>query len=65
MGQFSLADIALVPSALRLKAHCSVSENFPLTRVWIQRLLERPHVQEWLTEAYALEPIYFEGFYSR
>ncbi|WP_064791971.1 glutathione S-transferase family protein [Shewanella woodyi] len=64
VGEFSLADIALVPSVLRLKAHHSVSENFPLTREWIQRLLERPHIQEWLTEAYALEPIYCEGYYS-
>ena len=64
VGPFSLADIALVPSALRLKAHCPVSNKFPLTRDWLKRLLERPHVQEWLTEAYALEPIYCEGYYS-
>jgi len=64
VGQFSLADIALVPSVLRLKSHCAVSEKFPLTKEWIQRLLDRPHVKEWLTEAYALEPIYCEGYYS-
>jgi len=63
-GQFSLADIALVPSVLRLTSHCAVSEKFPLTKEWVQRLLERPYVQEWLTEAYALEPIYCEGYYS-
>jgi glutathione S-transferase len=63
-GQFSLADIALIPSVLRLKSHCSISDKFPLTREWAQRLLERPHVQEWLTEAYALDPIYCEGYYS-
>lgn len=64
VGQFSLADIALVPSVLRLKSHCSVSDRFPLTRAWMNRLLVRPHVQEWLTEAYALDPIYCEGYYS-
>lgn len=64
VGQFSLADIALVPSVLRLKAHYSVSEKFPLTQEWMQRLLDRPHVQEWLIEAYALEPIYCEGYFS-
>ena len=63
-GQFSLADIALIPSVIRLTAHCSVSEKFPLTGDWIQRLLERPHVKEWLTEAYALEPIYLEGYFN-
>lgn len=64
VGDFSLADIALVPSVIRLKAHCPVSEKFPLTKLWMTRLLERPHVQEWLDEAYALDPIYCEGYYS-
>ena len=64
VGEFSLADIALVPSVLRLKSHCAVSEKFPLTKKWMKRLLERPHVQKWLDEAYALEPIYCEGYYS-
>lgn len=63
VGQYSLADIALVPSVLRLQAHHSVADKFPQTKGWIKRLIERPHVQEWLTEAYALEPIYCEGYY--
>ena len=64
VGEFSLADIALVPSVLRFKAHHPVSEKYPKTREWMQKLLNRPYVQEWLTEAYALEPIYCEGYYS-
>ncbi|WP_416308326.1 glutathione S-transferase family protein [Neptunicella sp. SCSIO 80796] len=64
VGDLSLADIAFVPSVLRLQAHCPVSAKFPLTKAWMQRLIERPHVQEWLTDAYALEPIYCEGYYS-
>ena len=64
VGQFSLADIALLPSLLRLQAHHAVADKFPRTRAWMQRLIARPHVQEWLTDAYALEPIYCEGYYS-
>lgn len=64
VGEFSLADIALVPSVLRLKAHYSVPDKFIQTREWMQRLLNRPHTQKWLNEAYALEPIYCEGYYS-
>jgi len=64
VGEFSLADIALVPSVLRLQSHYPVPDQFPRTREWMQRLINRPHVQEWLTDAYALEPIYCEGYYS-
>jgi len=64
VGSFSLADIALVPSVLRLQAHLPVSDVFPRTQKWVQLLIDRPHVQEWLTDAYALEPIYCEGYYS-
>ena len=64
VGEFSLADIALLPSVLRLKTHHPVPNNFPRTIVWMQRLINRPYVQEWLTDAYELEPIYCEGYYS-
>ena len=64
IGAFSLADIALLPSVLRLKTHHPVSNNFPRTIEWMQRLTNRPYVQEWLTDAYELEPIYCEGYYS-
>ena len=64
IGQYSLADIALVPSVLRLQAHHPVADQYPKTIEWMKRLIERPYVQEWLTEAYALEPIYCEGYYS-
>ena len=64
VGSFSLADIALVPSVLRLKTHHPVSDAYPLTAKWMDRLLARPHVEEWLSEAHALEPIYHEGYLS-
>ncbi|WDE01156.1 glutathione S-transferase family protein [Thalassomonas actiniarum] len=64
LGEYSLADIALVPSVLRLTAHHGVGESYPLVVKWVERLLNRPCVQEWLTQAYALEPIYCEGYFS-
>lgn len=64
VGEYSLADIMLIPSVLRLKSHLPVSETFPLTRAWIERLLARPFVREWLEDADALEPIYCAGYYS-
>ncbi|WDE03316.1 glutathione S-transferase family protein [Thalassomonas viridans] len=64
VGDYSLADIALVPSVLRLTAHHEIPEHYPLVINWTGRLINRPHVQEWLTQAYALEPIYCQGYYS-
>ena len=63
-GDYSLADIMLVPAVLRFKSHHQASENFPLTKLWMERLLNRPHVREWLAEAYALDPIYCAGYYK-
>jgi len=64
VGDFSLADIALLPTVLRLKSHLPVSNEYPRVIIWMDKLINRPHVQEWLSEAYKLEPIYCEGYYS-
>ncbi len=64
VGDYSLADITLIPSVLRLRSHLPVSDTFSLTQAWMQRLLARPYVREWLDEAYVLDPIYCEGYYS-
>ena len=62
VGDYSLADIAFVPSVLRLKLHHPVSNDWPLTVEWMRQLLNRPLVQEWLIEANKLPPIYHEGY---
>ena len=64
IGDYSLADIALVPSVLRLTSHHIVGAKWPLTSKWAKRLLARPLVKEWLEEAYKLPPIYHEGYYK-
>lgn len=62
VGALSLADIALLPSVLRISSHHPIDSNWPLTSAWAERLLTRQHVQEWLSDAYKLEPIYHEGY---
>jgi glutathione S-transferase len=62
VGGLSLADIALLPSVLRLTSHHPISDNWLLTSQWATRLIARPHVQEWMTDAYKLPPIYHEGY---
>jgi len=62
VGSYSLADIALVPTVVRLKTHHPVSDAHPLTAKWVDRLLARPPVDEWLAAARELAPIYHEGY---
>lgn len=62
VGEYSLADIAFVPSVLRLTLHHPIANTWPLTIKWVERLLNRPLVQEWLSEANKLPPIYHEGY---
>lgn len=62
IGDYSLADIAFVPSVLRLTSHHPIGKSWPLTIKWVERLLNRPFVQEWIDEANMLPPIYHEGY---
>ncbi len=64
MGEYSLADIALLPSVVRLTAHLAVPASYPLTQLWVEVLLNRPYVKEWLNEAYEQAPIYLEGYFT-
>lgn len=64
IGEYSLADIALLPSVLRMTSHFPVTKQYERTLDWTERLLNRSFVQEWLKDAYAEEPIYCEGYMS-
>jgi len=64
VGDFSLADIALIPSLLRLTSHHPISHKYPNCADWAARTLSRKLVREWLDEANKLEPIYHEGYYN-
>jgi glutathione S-transferase len=62
VGELSLADLCFVPTVIRLAAHVSSLEPWPLCMAWTRLLLERPTVQEWLNEANSLPPVYPDGY---
>lgn len=61
-GNLSLVDLAFVPTVLRLTAHMKNWNQWPLTAAWIERLLSRPTVQEWLQEANSLPVVRLDGY---
>jgi glutathione S-transferase len=61
-GSLSLADLAFVPTVVRLLAHTPVPDAFPAAAEWARRVLERPAVDRWLQEARALPPVYLGGY---
>lgn len=62
VGNYSLADIMLVPSVVRFSSHYQPDHRWPKTEAWFSRLLDRPFVREWLDEASRLEPVYLPGY---
>lgn len=62
VGDYSLADIMFVPSVVRFTSHYKANERWPKVQGWINSLLSRPFVKEWLDEAQQLEPIYLPGY---
>ncbi|WP_223789172.1 glutathione S-transferase family protein [Marinicella meishanensis] len=65
VGAYSLADIALLPTVLRLTSHLAVPDDCPHVQTWVQALLERPLVKSWLDEAHRCEPIYLPGYQAK
>ena len=62
MGELSLADLAFVPTVLRLQAHGVGGQPFAPVTAWIERLVSRPAVQEWMREARTLPPVFDAGY---
>lgn len=62
VGEYSLADIAFVPSIVRLSSHYKPDNRWPKTKNMFELILSRKYVKEWLDEAYELEPIYLPGY---
>lgn len=62
VGNYSLADIMFLPSVIRFTSHFMPDERWPNVQKWLDLLLNRPYVKEWLDEAYNLEPIYLPGY---
>lgn len=57
VGELSLADLAFVPVARRLLSRDPDLSPWPRTRAWMERLLARPSVREWMREAEVLPPV--------
>ncbi len=50
-GALSLADLAMLPSALRLTSHMEDLKQWPGVSAWTAALLSRSTVKEWLLDA--------------
>lgn len=61
-GDLSLADLALVPTVVRLDAHSPDFSASPLTKRWFETVLARETVSEWLDEARPLPHIWFDDY---
>jgi len=64
VGTFSLADIAFVPTVVRLRAHAPELTPWPRVDAWMQALLARPHVATWMQEASALPPVRLADYFG-
>lgn len=62
VGALSLADLAFVPTVIRIMAHEPDTEAWPLTKAWSDLLLSRPAVRQWMQEAAVLPPVFLDGY---
>lgn len=62
MGALSLADLAFVPTVVRLCAHAPDVVAFPQAERWCDRLLRRESVRAWLEEARSLPPVVLDDY---
>jgi glutathione S-transferase len=60
VGELSLADLAFVPVVCRLQAHGIEADAS--VAAWMERLMSRPSVVEWMTEARQLPPVWLDGY---
>jgi glutathione S-transferase len=61
-NDLSLADLVLVPTLLRLTRHNIDLERHPCSQQWVERVLERPSVHEWLSSAEGLPHIWDDDY---
>jgi glutathione S-transferase len=61
-GALSIADIMLVPTAIRLKCHSPDLGDWPQTSDWLDRLVALDPVKEWLGQAAEEPHIWFEDY---
>lgn len=61
-GGLSLADLAFVPTVVRLFAHAPDTGAAPMAAAWAQHLLQRPSVREWMRDAERLPPVWLDDY---
>lgn len=65
-GALSLADLAFVPTVVRLGAHLPQSDielsSWPNALAWMEVLMARDSVREWMDEARTLPPVLLDGY---
>jgi glutathione S-transferase len=65
-GALSLADLAFVPTVVRLHAHLPQSRvdraRWPRAMAWMVALLARDSVREWMDEARTLTPVRLDDY---
>jgi glutathione S-transferase len=59
VGDLSLADLTFVPTIRRLlsRGTSPAAAAWPLTQAWIERVMSRSSVKEWMQEAELLPPV--------
>lgn len=61
-GSLSLADLALVPTVVRLLGNGVGLDRWPLVARWMRALLDRDSVRAWIEEAVALPPVWDDSY---
>jgi len=64
-GDLSLADLAFVPTLVRLQAHGPELDRWPLAAAWRETLLARDTVREWMDEARTLPPVLLDDYFAK
>jgi glutathione S-transferase len=62
MGALSLADLAFVPTLIRIMSHGPDPDTWPSTQAWYELLMSRDTVQEWMQEAVSLPPVLLDDY---
>jgi len=61
-GALSLADLAFVPTVVRIMAHLPPLERWPRTRAWSEQLLARDAVRDWMGDACQLPVVRLDDY---
>lgn len=62
VGDLSLADLAFVPTLIRIMSHAPNADEWPLTEAWYKLLMSKATVQEWMEEASRLPPVLLDDY---